>query len=93
MLRQMPKLKALPKSLPLEHAIRIELQEGVPVFKASSVIQGRIEELLFKQKEQPLTKKENLELALYEELDDYLSLANRTLRNIVFTSRPLSRAA
>lgn len=47
---QMPKLKALPKSLRLEHAICIELKEGVPVFKASSGIQSRIEKLLRKQK-------------------------------------------
>jgi len=93
MVRRMPKLKALPKSLPQEHAIRIELQEGVPVFKASSVIVGRIEELLLKQKELALTKKENHELSFYEELDDYLSFANRIIRNAVFESRPLSRAA
>jgi len=93
MLSQMPKLKALPKSLPLESAIRIELREGVPVFKASAAIQGRIEELLFKQKEVTLTKKENHELSLYEELDDYLSFANRIIRNNVFGRRVLSRAA
>ncbi len=93
MLSQMPKLKALPKSLPLEHAICIELQEGVPIFKASSGIQSRIEELLLKQKELKLTKKENHELSLYEELDDYLSFANRTIRNVVIKSRYLSRAA
>ncbi len=93
MVRQMPKLKALPKSLPLEHAISIELQEGVPIFKASSDIQSRIEELLLKQKKLKLTKKEGRELSLYEELDDYLSFANRIIRNIVFESKSLIRAA
>ena len=92
MVSQMPKLKALPKSLPLEHAICIELQEGVPIFKASSGIQSRIEELLLKQKKLKLTKKEDRELSLYEELDDYLSFANRIIRNIVFESRSLIRA-
>jgi hypothetical protein len=32
MVSQMPKLNALPKSLPLEQAICIDLQEGVPIF-------------------------------------------------------------
>lgn len=81
MLNQLPRLKALPKSLPIERAVRIELQEGVPVFRASSMIQNRIEKLLFKQKESGLTEKENQELSLYEELDDYLSYANRIMRN------------
>ncbi len=93
MLRHMPKLKALPKSLPLEHAICIELQEGVPIFKASSGIQSRIEELLLKQKKLKLTRKENHELSVYGELDDYLSFANRIIRNIVFDNRTLTRAA
>ncbi len=91
--RQMPKLKALPKSLPSEHAIRIELEDGVPIFKASSVIQSRIEKLLLKQKKLRLTRKESDELSFYEELDDYLSFANRIIRNIVFGNRTLTRAA
>jgi hypothetical protein len=82
MVSKVPKLQALPKSLPLEHAICIELQEGVPVFKASSGVQRRIEDLLLKQKKLKLTKREDHELSLYEELDDYLSFANRIIRNI-----------
>jgi len=35
MINQLPRLKALPESLPLERAVRIELQEGVPIFRAS----------------------------------------------------------
>jgi hypothetical protein len=82
MVSNIPKLKALPKSLPLEHAICIELQEGVPIFKASSGVQSRIEKLLLKQKKVKLTNKEDHELSLYEELDDYLSFANRIIRNV-----------
>ncbi|MGH7453251.1 MAG: hypothetical protein ACRENG_18015 [bacterium] len=83
MVSKMPKLKALPKSLPLEQAICIELQEGVPIFKASSGVQRRIENLLLKQKKLKLTNKEDHELSLYEELDDYLSFANRIIQKKV----------
>ncbi len=76
------KLSHLPDSLPLDGAVRIELMEGVPIFRASSLVQGRIEVLLTKQKESALTSEENKELDEYEELDDYLSLVNRTVRNV-----------
>ena len=76
------KLSHLPNSLPLDGAVRIELMEGVPIFRASSLVQGRIEALLTKQKESTLTLEENKELDEYEELDDYLSLVNRTIRNV-----------
>ncbi len=36
--------------------------------------------LLAKQKEVPLTNKEEQELSEYENLDDYLSLINRLIR-------------
>ncbi|MEH2459174.1 hypothetical protein [Nostoc sp.] len=49
------KFSHLPKSLPLDDAIRIELVEGVPIFRASSLVQGRIEALLTKQKKSALT--------------------------------------
>jgi len=81
MISQLPRLKTLPESLPLDQAVRIELQEGVPIFRASSIIQNRIEKLLSKQKESKLTEKEKQELYLYEELDDYLSYANRVMRH------------
>jgi len=81
MINQLPRLKALPESLPLERAVRIELQEGVPIFRASSLIQNRVEELLYKQRDSKLTVNEDQELSLYEELDDYLSYANRVMRN------------
>ncbi len=76
------KLSHLPNSLPLDGAVRIELMEGVPIFRASSLVQERIEALLTKQKESALTLEENKELDEYEELDDYLSLVNRTVRNV-----------
>ena len=72
----------LPNSLSLDGAIRIELMEGVPIFRASSLVQGRIEALLTKQKESAHTSEENKELDEYEELDDYLILVNRTIRNV-----------
>lgn len=76
------KLSHLPNSLPLDGAVRIELVEGVPIFRASSLVQGRIEALLNKQKESALTSEEERELDEYEELDDYLSLVNRTIGNL-----------
>ncbi|HYW19116.1 MAG TPA: hypothetical protein VE956_07315 [Nodularia sp. (in: cyanobacteria)] len=45
------KFSYLPKSLPLDGAVRIDFVEGVPIFRASSLVQGRIEALLIKQKE------------------------------------------
>jgi hypothetical protein len=75
------KLSHLPNSLPLDGAVRIELVEGVPIFRASSLVQGRIEALLIKQKESVLTSEEETELDGYEELDNYLSLVNQIIRN------------
>ncbi|HAZ43014.1 MAG TPA: hypothetical protein DDW76_10290 [Cyanobacteria bacterium UBA11369] len=78
----LPKLQNLPKSLPIDGAVRIELIEGVPIFRASSNVQSRIEELLEKQKTSLLNSQEKQELDLYEEIDDYLSFINRTIRNL-----------
>lgn len=78
----LPKLHSLPGSLPIDGAVRIELEEGIPIFRVSSNVQTRIEELLFKQKETPLNKDEEHELDSYEEIDDYLSFVNRTVRNL-----------
>lgn len=79
------KLHSLPNSLPIEGAVRIELVEGVPILRASSIVQTRIETLLAKQKDLPLTTEEEKELDKYEELDDYFSLVNRTVRNLLLT--------
>jgi len=75
-----PKLDALPHSLPLEGAVRIELVEGVPIFRASSQVQARIGALLDQQKTAALDSSEERELSSYGELDDYLGLVNRIIR-------------
>ena len=75
------KLDSLPETLQAEGTIRLELVEGIPIFRASDRIQNRIENLLIKQKESTLNSEEEKELDNYEELDDYLSLVNRTVRN------------
>ena len=77
-----PKLHSLPASLPMEGAVRIELEEGVPIFRASQAIQARVEALLHKQQSSQLTLEEAQELDRYEEIDDYLSFLNRTVRNL-----------
>jgi hypothetical protein len=81
----LPKLHNLPKTLPIEGAVSIELFEGIPLFRASSTVQNRIEELLEKQQTSPLNSDEEQELDLYEEIDDYLSFINRTVRNLYLT--------
>ena len=53
-----PKLRSLPVSLPLEGAIRIELEEGVPILRASSSVQERIDKLLLKERESGLSVQE-----------------------------------
>jgi len=80
MVNPLPNLRTLPKRLPVEGAVRIELVEGVPIFRASSHVQERIEALLAKRG--ALTIEEETELDLYEEIDDYLSFINRTIRNL-----------
>jgi hypothetical protein len=76
------KLSHLPNRLPLDGTVRIELVEGVPIFRASKLVQERIVTLLIKEKEFALTLEEEKELDGYEELDDYLSLVNRMIRNL-----------
>ena len=78
----LPKLHSLPTTLPLEGTVRIELEEGVPIFRASETVQARIETLLEKQHTQQLSQREEQELDAYEEIDDYLSLLNRLVRNL-----------
>lgn len=74
-------LHYLPENLPLDNAVRIELVEGIPIFRASTEVQQRIETLIYKQQDSILTVEEEKELDRYEELDDYLSLVNRIIRN------------
>ncbi len=77
-----PRLHDLPLTLPLEGAVRIELEEGVPIFRASSTVQARIETLVTKLHTSGLSTEEGKELDSYEEIDDYLSFLNRVVRNL-----------
>lgn len=77
----LPKLQNLPNTFPIEGAIRLELVEGIPIFRASSTVQNRIEVLLNKQQILSLSSEEEQELDLYEEIDDYLSFINRIVCN------------
>jgi hypothetical protein len=77
----LPNLRSLPQNLPLEGAVRMELVEGIPIFRASSLVQTRIEALLAKQQDHPLSPEEEEELDCYEDVDDYLSFVNRMVRN------------
>lgn len=76
-----PRLQQLPTTLPAEGAVRIDIEEGVPIFRASAVVQTRIEALLAKQRRSGLSPEEDEELDRYEEVDDYLSFVNRLIRN------------
>jgi hypothetical protein len=78
----LPKLENLPQGFSTEGALRIELEEGVPIFRASSAVQSRIQDLLSKQQDMALSSDEEQELDCYEEIDDYLSFVNRTVRNL-----------
>lgn len=55
------------------------------LFRASSVVQTRIETLLFKQESTQLNSEEEQELDALEEIDDYLSFLNRIVRNLSLT--------
>jgi len=78
-------ITALPQTLPLDGAISIDLQDNVMIFRASSNIQQRIENLLDKRQETPLTATEEQELDDYESIDDYLSFVNHMIRNNFIT--------
>ena len=78
----LPKLKNLPEGVSTEGALRIELEEGVPIFRASSAVRSRIQDLLSKQQDTVLNSDEEQELDCYEEIDDYLSFVNRMVRNL-----------
>jgi hypothetical protein len=74
-------ITTLPKNLPLDGAIAITLQDGVMIFRASQNTQQRIENLLDKREETPLTETEEQELDDFAAIDDYLSFVNRMIRN------------
>ena len=73
------KLERLPKTLPIEGAVRIELAKGVLIFRASRLFEERIEILKAQKNESELTSEESQELEDYEELNNYLSWVNRTI--------------
>jgi hypothetical protein len=75
------KLDRLPKTLPREGAVSVELAEGVLMFRASRLFQERIEILKAQQKEAGLTAEELQELQDYEELNNYLTWVNQMLGN------------
>ena len=81
------RLYSLPVSLPKEGAIDLELQEGIPVLRASRIVQEQIELLVQKQQEGRLSNGEHEELDCYAEIDDYLSLLNRMTRNLYLEPR------
>lgn len=85
-LPMLPTLDNLSKTLPIEGAVRIELEEGLPIFRATDAVGSRIQDLLLKQRERSLIQAEEEELDSYEEIDDYLSLVNRTMRNLFLSS-------
>ena len=63
--QEIPRLRGLPASLPVEGAIRFELQEGIPVLRASTSVQDRVETLLRKQRESRLSREEAEEFDRY----------------------------
>jgi hypothetical protein len=83
----LPTLKNLPFPLPIDGTVRIEIQEGIPVFCASAALQQHIEEMLVKHQQASLSAEEEEELNYYEEMDDYLSFVNRMVRNLYFTQQ------
>jgi hypothetical protein len=82
-LRPFPRLRALPETFPLEGAVRIEVEEGIPVFRATASIRARIEGLVSKERDVGLTAEETEELERYEEIDDCLSLVKRLTRDLI----------
>ena len=74
-------LTSLPDLLPRENAVVLELQEGTIIFRASSAVNLRIEDLVEKEKTGGLTPDEKKELDGFEEVDYYLSHVNRLIRN------------
>ncbi|MFM8300806.1 MAG: hypothetical protein ACKN9A_21120, partial [Microcystis aeruginosa] len=64
-----PKLNHLPSALAREGAVCLELEDGVAIFRASTAVQTRIEELLQLEKESAITPAQKQELDAYEEIE------------------------
>jgi hypothetical protein len=88
-----PTLQRLPETLLHDGSVRLELEQGVVIFRATVAMQTRIAELLEKQHSGGLSSVEELELTDYEELDDYLSHVNRLIRNLSHQNPEISLAA
>lgn len=85
-----PTFAGLPGSLPVEGAISLAVEDGIPTFRAAQGVQDRIEVLLQKQTDAELTSDEIAEFDCYAEIDDYLSFVNRTMRNLYLNAAHLS---
>lgn len=81
-LHDLPHLNQLTANSLTEGAVSIYLEEGIPIFRASKNLQNRMEELLLLNQQGCLTTEQEVQLNSYEEIDDYLSFINRTIRNI-----------
>lgn len=81
----LPRIQQLPASLPRDGAISMALDQGIPIFRASTAVRERIQYLLEKQQAGKLESAEIEELDHYEEVDDYLSHLNRVVRNLLQT--------
>ena len=84
-LPHLPKLSELPTSLPQDGSINMVLEQGVPTFRASPAVVGRVAQLLERERSGELSQVETDELGRYEEIDDYLSHLNRVVRNLQST--------
>jgi hypothetical protein len=73
--------------MPADGAISLAIVDGAPVFRASRAVRGRIDEWLQRQSEAGLSADESRELERFEEVDDYLSLLNRLVRNALWLDR------
>lgn len=82
-----PRINSLPATMLSESAIRVELDEGALIFKASEQMNERIEDLLGKEKKGSIDPEEKHELDQFEEIDDYLSFVNRLTRNLALQKK------
>ena len=67
--------------------LRVESVEGIPVFRISEKFQERLEDLMYKLREEGLTSEEEQELDKFEDSDFYFSHLNRVIRNMYLTGK------
>lgn len=75
------KLPHLPKTLPREGSVHIELVNGLLIFSPSIQTQERIQTLTAQQQASNLTSEEQTELDGYQQFINYLNLVNETMKN------------